>query len=122
MLYVLEFETCWYFLMHKLLILNYVGNCDISLTGAFSHLTTGMSYLVKGNLVWKLKTDSRQPYALDYPPQKISQVFQDIPDTFDDAASYGKNYQTYVFKVSVLYLGFLELVPTVKTTKHMYSK
>merc|ERR1711962_1700411 len=60
--------------------------------------TIGQSFFVKNDLIWKIKQDLS--FALVYPPKKVSKVYQGVPDNFDDAFSYGKNYQTYVFKGS----------------------
>jgi len=52
-------------------------------------------------MIWK--TTDADMYSVEYPPVKVSHIFKEIPDNFDDAFSWGKNYATYFFKGSRYY-------------------
>jgi len=75
--------------------------CEISITAAFSHVNSGTSYLIKEDMAWKILEEPT--YTLVYPPVKISEMSQGVPDNFDDAFTWGKNWRTYIFKGSSYY-------------------
>jgi len=90
-------HTDLYGIMSPILRSDVNRNCQISLTGAFSHTTSGTSFLVKDSLIWKLNDE----YRANYPPMKVSKTIKGIPDNFDDAFSWGNNWATYFFKGSL---------------------
>ena len=56
----------------------------------------GKTYMFKDRKVWRFND---KKYVISGYPKNISDVWNGIPDKFDEFFVWGYNWQTYIFKV-----------------------